>query len=181
MQVKGKIINITVTEEKRNLSLRLQLDGAAAGETLDEIGKLRGVTERYVLAEEGNTRNALYFNGNIHSANLKQKLGVILHAPVAAPLVLKAIELMGKPVYVRFTTEVERELIELLTAAARRESTGWEEILYRLTTYSKNGLVRNGKRSIYDLSVRQRDVVIDKLHRLLSSGMVSPEPRDPCV
>jgi hypothetical protein len=182
MQVKGEIVNLTVTKGKKNLSLRLRIDDTCPRGTLDEIQKLKDTNERYILAEADNTNNTLYFNGSIHSANLAAGLAIIMHAPVAIPLVLKAVELIGKPVYVRFTTESERELMDLLTAAARLENTQPEEILCRLTTFTtKGGKVINGKRSPYDLSDSQRQVVLSKLHKALSSGTESRELSDPCA
>ena len=167
MQFRGKIVNFTITEGKGNMSLKLRIDGSCTGETLDEIRKLKGVLQHYSLTEIDNTKSTLYFDGEIHSINIQQGLGITLYAPVATPLILKAVDIMNKPLYVRFATGAEQEIAELLEKVAKRESVSTEEMLVRLTKYSKDGREWPGRNSIYKLSDAQRRVVLDKLRKMI--------------
>jgi hypothetical protein len=166
MQLKGQIIKLTITKEKKNLSLMIRIENECSGNTIQDIRALKGTTQRYNLVNVENSENSLYFDGEIHSINLIQ--GLTLYAPVDVSLLLKALNSMGKPLYIRFTTEMEKELKNLLNAAARKEDTVPEEILCRLTTYIKDGITRPGKRSVHSVSEGQQRVVVSKLHKLLS-------------
>lgn len=169
MQIKGIIAHIAVTEEKKILSLRLRLGDVSEGEAIEEIKKLKGVQQRYTFICQDNENDTFYFTGEINSINIRQGMIIILHTPVSIPLVIKAIDLIGIPLCVRFTTGIEKELRNLLNTAARKESTEPEEVLYKLTTFTKDGITRPGKRSIYNVSDPQRRVLVNRLHKMLSA------------
>ena len=105
MQLKGQIIKLTITKEKKNLSLMIRIENECSGNTIQDIRALKGTTQRYNLVNVENSENSLYFDGEIHSINLIQ--GLTLYAPVDVSLLLKALNSMGKPLYIRFTTEME--------------------------------------------------------------------------
>ena len=169
MQLKGIIVHLAITEEKKILSLRLRIGDVSDGEAIEEIKKLKGVQQRYTFICPDNENDTFYLTGEINSINIRQEMTIILHTPVSVPLVIKAVEFMGKPLYVRFTTAIEKELRNLLNTAARKESTEPEEILYKLTTFIKDGVTRPGKRSIYNVSDPQRRVLVSRLHKMLSA------------
>lgn len=171
MQLTGKIKKITITEDD-TLSLRVSINDICTTEMIDEITKNKGISLKYTLVDIDTPGKRLFFTGKIQSINIIKGLTVIMHTAVIIPLILKALELKGKPVYVRFITENERELLNLLESAAKRESVDAMEILYRLTTFysKKDEKTRPGKRSIFDVSASQRKVVMDKLHRSLSAS-----------
>lgn len=167
MQVNGRIVNITVTEDI--ISLKVNICDVQREGPHEEIRKLKNVHQRYTILDAKNPENSLYCDGKIISTSSAAGLTVTLHSPVIISLVIKAVELRGRPVHIRFTTAEEKELTDLLNRAAVKESCEPADILYRLTTYKnkKDGKIREGKRSIYKLSDAQTKVVFDKLRRLL--------------
>ena len=175
MQLYGEIVNFTVTAAKI-ISLKMRFKESYSAEILEDIRKIKNIQHRYTVVDAGNPVDALFFEGEIHSANTITELSLILRAPVTTPLVLKAIELLKRDVILRFKTNTEHDMTELLNAAARMESADPGDILFRLTTFTKNGVTRNGKKSIYDLSEAQRRVVLDKLRKLLSMPRKLPDP-----
>ncbi len=169
MKLLGKLVNFTVTEEK-TLSLKVRIDEAADDmQSLAEIKELKGETRKYTMAAAEGGTNSIYFTGQIKSINIVKGLMVVLHTPAAPVLVAKAIDMIGLPVRLYFSTGKEQELASLVKAAARLEGVEPEEIVYRLTTFSKEGQTIEGKRSIYDISESQQKVVLSKLHKMLSA------------
>ncbi len=170
MQLSGKIASIAVTEEKKTLSIRLRIDSSCTGDEIDQIRGFKGVTQRYVVSEAGGDGINLYFDGEIRSINITQGLTVTIHTPVIIPLLIKAVDCIGKPAILSFATGMELEIANMLSAAARIHQVDEDELLYSLTTYSRNGKTINGKRSINNLSEAQKKVIWDKLQKLLSNG-----------
>lgn len=166
MQLTVEIVDMTITKEK-TVSLRVRLTGADITSALQELREAKGISRRYSIVEQENSSSPLFFDGKIHSINIVQGARLVFHAPYHAALTLKAVSMFGQPAYLRFQSQIESEVSELLHRAAIRENADQRDILYRLTTFKKNGTVKEGRRSVYDVSEAQLKVVLDKLRRIV--------------
>lgn len=162
----AEIVDLTVTKEK-TVSLRVRLTGSDITSALQELREVKGISQRYSIVEAENSSPPLYFDGKIHSINIVQGARLVFHAPYHAALILKAVSMFGQPAYLRFQSQIEHDVSELLHRAAIRENVDKRDILYRLTTFTKDGAVREGKRSVYDVSEAQLKVVLDKLRKIV--------------
>jgi hypothetical protein len=68
-------------------------------------------------------------------------------------------------------SEQEKRLLYLLKLASDNSDKPEVELLYQLTTFKgKDGKLVDGKRSIYDISKKSQEVVIDKLQKMIEKG-----------
>lgn len=168
MKLQGKLVNLTITEEK-TLSLKVRIDEAADDiHLLTEVKDLKGKSKKYTLTVTERPALGIYFTGQIKSLNIVKGLIIVLHTPAIPAVVVKAIDMIGLPASLRFLTDDEQELIGLAKAAARLEGVEPEEIIFRLTTFKKDGRTIEGKFSVFDISESQQKVVLSKLHKILS-------------
>jgi hypothetical protein len=67
-------------------------------------------------------------------------------------------------------SEQEKRLLYLLNLASNNSNKAEGELLYQLTTFKgKDGKLVDGKRSIYDISKKSQQVVIDKLQKMIEN------------
>jgi mRNA-degrading endonuclease HigB of HigAB toxin-antitoxin module len=70
--------------------------------------------------------------------------------------------------HLRFFSDTERSLKQLLNEISNKTGKTEEDILYEVTTFQKGNDVIEGKRNIFDLSERHKSVVVDKLKKNFS-------------
>lgn len=169
MKLQGKLVNMTITEEK-TLSFKVRINETTDNsQLLSDIKELKeGKPRKYTLANQEAPGAGIYFTGQIKSMNIVKGLAIVLHTQAIPVLVVKAMDLIGLPASIQFLTDHEQELIDLVNAAARKEGISHEEIVYRLTTFAIDGRTIEGKKSIFEISEKQQKVVLSKLHKILS-------------
>lgn len=168
MQIKGRIVKLTITEEKM-LSFRIKATEMCTGDVLEELQSLKRIkNERINLVDISKKENNLYFDGEIYSINMTKEITIILHTPMNIALIVKAANMIGTELFIRLTSKTEREISQLLQEIAQKQSRSTEDVLYELTTFTKNGQTLGGKRVVYGLSCAQAKVVLSKLGKLAS-------------
>ncbi|MGB9892761.1 hypothetical protein [Thermodesulfovibrio yellowstonii] len=169
MVLEAKVTGMSVT--KHCVSIRLS---SSHTEKLyvDSIRELKGVKQRYVIEfkdEEKKTRK-VSFNGRVQSINIRRGLFFVIHASREKWVIINIAAAVDEKVVLKFLTRKELLLIDLVKQASHLLNMPEEDVLYQFTTFTdKSGQVRPGKRSIYELSDKRKDVVIDKLSKLIQS------------
>jgi hypothetical protein len=139
---------------------------------IDEVRKIKGVPHRfylYVCENPENDKITLH-DAEIKSINIRKNLSFILHIEKNKPLIYKIIKYMDSPMHLRFFSDTERSLKQMLNEISNKTGKTEEDILYEITTFQKGSDVIEGKRNIFDLSERHKSVVADKLKKILADG-----------
>jgi len=118
----------------------------------------------------------------IESISIRDSIHILLHSQRDRYVVNKLLEFMDcESVTVIMNSENEKKLSYLLSLASSNMNLPAEEVLYQITTFKgRDGKLVDGKRSIYDISKRSQEVVIDKLAKIVNRSTASvnqPQPR----
>ncbi len=99
----------------------------------------------------------------------KEKVHLLIRTKRNRFLTSRLFDLMEKEeLSLSFETEQERKLLYLLRKVSEKSGQKEEDLLFRLTTFQgRNGEIVSGKRSVYEISREQREVVHHKLVRML--------------
>jgi len=129
---------------------------------------IKGVRQRYTIEynENGKTKK-IYFNGKIQSINIRKGLSFVIHAERQKWTIVNIASIVDENVVCKFFSRKEMILYDLLKNVSQLLNIPTEDVLYRFTTYEKNGRVYQGKNNMFELSDKHKDVVISKLLRVL--------------
>jgi hypothetical protein len=140
------------------ISIRLESEGAM--NLTNEIEDQK----RWVRLDD------LSFEARVRSISIqKERVHLLLRAKRNRFMMVKVFELMEEgELSLVFETEQERKLLYFLRKVSEKRGEKEEDLLFRLTTFEgRNREVISGKRSLYEISKEQQDVVHHKLVRML--------------
>lgn len=168
MIVRVDIVQLVITEYVFSLKLVTQMNSRV----LDEIKKIKGKDIKFIIQNERQSEKPerIFFTGRIKSINLRNKINFVIHTNKDKVVIIRTIRLMDEPLLLIFKTEKEQRLSELLHSVSEATQKPESELLYSLTTFiTKNGTVVEGKKTIYELSERHKEILIDKLTKMLET------------
>jgi len=175
------MINVSVLSFsvlKNVISIRMT-SSSNNSETIQEIKQLKGCLQKYII-EDSPARNGgspdkdtkqIELSAKIQSLNIRSTLNFVLHTEKQDFHIHKILNIMGRKLTMKFMSQKEKKLQELLNKVAEVLNMPEKEVLYKFTTFksNKNGKTVKGKKSIYELSEKHKTVVIDKLKKMLDS------------
>ena len=160
MKGTGKIAGYTVN--RKTISVQIELSGAMA---VDELERYKGKTKTMRL-------DTFQVVGKIESITIRRNVGFLVHTARLDFINRRLFRLAEKePLAVEVSTTQQDKLLYFLDTIARKRSHKPEELLFELSSFKKKGgdgpeKLIPGKRSVFDLSEAQSNVVFDKIRRL---------------
>jgi len=160
----GHVISIKVTSPDNENEI---------AEKIKEI-KTKGTTHKFILDHSTDIEKTppLHIDALVISINDRKHLHMVLHIDreSGAKLLNPLFHSIDKPAILKFNTAKELELFRLLFSMEKTTKRPIAGILLEMSSFEgKRGIVQ-GKKSVYDLSDDAKDVVIDKLKKLLSQN-----------
>lgn len=146
-------------------------------EVIDELKKMQAgdrkfSIESYISKTNTNEKKGLYIDARVKSLSLSGTISFTLHAPIQRFVVFKLLDIKACEggTVLKFMSHTESLLQQLTEEAAKKFDISPEEALRRVTTFPgkrKPDEMVPGKRSIFELSERHKQVAVDKLKKML--------------
>jgi hypothetical protein len=175
VRLKAKIRSYFVRQDAISINL------ICSGITDSIIQELKELRENKGNAQDIKIED-LNLSAAIESISIRDSIHILLHSQRDRHVVNKLLEFMDcESVTVIMNSENEKKLSYLLSLASSNMNKPADEVLYQLTTFKgRDGKLVDGKRSIYDISKKSQEVVINKLTRIIGQSKASvnqPQPR----
>jgi hypothetical protein len=157
----GRIVGYAVN--RKTMSFRIEMSGTAP--IIDELERYRGKQKTIRL-------DTFQLVGKIESITISRNVGFLVHTARLDFIHRRLFRLMEKEsLAIEVSTTLQDKLLYFLDAIARKRNQKAEDLLFELSSFRKrdgNGPERiiPGKRSVFDLSEAQSNVVFDKISRL---------------
>jgi len=157
----GRIVGYAVN--RKTISVKIEMSGSAP--IVDEL-------ERCKVKQKTIRLDAFQLVGKIESITISKNVGFLMHLARLDFINRRLFRLMEKEsLVVEVSTTQQDKLLYFLDTVARKRGRKAEDLLFELTSFAKkdgNGLGKRipGKRSVFDLSEAQSNVVFDKINRL---------------
>lgn len=165
---------------KDAISISISTDNNRA-EVVDELKKMQSEDRKYSIesftAKDNNKeKTGLYIDARLKSLSLSGVISFTLHTAVKKFIIFKLLAMKGceGDTVIKFISPTESLLQQLMEKAAARFNVSPEEALIKATTFkSRENLSETvpGKRNIYELSDRHKQVAVDKLQKMLKKPM----------
>ncbi len=161
MKGTGRIVGYAVN--RKTISVRIELSGTVP--IIDELERCKGKQKTVRL-------DTFQCVGKIESITISRNVGFLMHVARLDFINRRLFRLMEKEsLGIEVSTAVQDKLLYFLDTIAKKRNRKAEDLLFELTSFTKrdgNGPAQAipGKRSIFDLSVAQSNVVFDKISRL---------------
>ncbi len=165
MKGSGRIAGYAVN--RKTISVRIEMSGAMAH--LDELEQYKGKTKTIRL-------DAFHLVGKIESITISRNVGFLMHAARLDFINRRLFRLMEKePLTIEVSTPQQDKLLYFLETAAKKRNRKAGDLLFELSSFKKkdgDGPEKTipGKRSVFDLSEAQSNVVFDKIRRLSATS-----------
>ena len=163
---------------KNTISINISTEDSRA-EVVEELKKMQSEDRKYSIESspaKNNTKEktGLYIDARLKSLSLSGVVSFTLHTPVKKFVIFKLLAMKDREgdTVIKFISPTESLLQQLTEKAAQRFNISPEEALTRATTFKSREKLSEmvpGKRSIYELSDRHKQVAVDKLQRMLQN------------
>lgn len=166
MIVRVDIVQLVVAEYVFSLKMVTGMNA----EILDELKKIKGKDIKFIIQNEkyNEKPERIFFTGRVKSINLRNKINFVIHTNKDKVVIIKTIKLMDESLLLIFKSEKEQKLSELLHSVSESLQKPEPELLYELTTFKcRDGTIIEGKKSIYELSEKHREVLLNKLTKMI--------------
>jgi len=166
MKIETKILSYTVLKDCISVQLVCSDKDSAAPE---KFVPSKDNTEYFTIGNIGT-------KGAIKSVNIRKGVHLLLHLPRTTFIAKTLFTLMDREtVPVSISSEQENGLLTLLDRASKCTGKTRQELIRELTAFQgKNGPVE-GKDSIYEMSPRHQEVLVNKLTRIVQSKKESKQ------
>ena len=161
MKGTGRIVGYAVN--RKTISVKIEMAGSAT--FIDELERYKGKQKTVRL-------DTFQLVGKIESITISRNVGFLMHVARLDFIHRRLFRLMEKePLAVEVSTPQQDKLIYFLETAAKKRNRKAGDLLFELSSFKKrdvNGPEQtiSGKRSVFDLSEAQSNVVFDKISRL---------------
>jgi hypothetical protein len=162
MKLKAKIMSFSVLQDA--ISIRLTSTNSD-NNIIQELKDQKNKPQNIKIGD-------LDLNTEIRSISIRNDIYILLHSSRNKYVINRLFEFMDSDsLSVIINSEQEKRLLYLLKLASDNSKKPEGELLYQLTTFKgKEGKLVDGKRSIYDISKKSQEVVIDKLQKMIEKG-----------
>jgi hypothetical protein len=157
----GRIVGYAVN--RKSISVKIEMSGPT--NIIDELERYKGKQKTVRL-------DAFQLVGKIESITINRSVGFLMHAARLDFINRRLFRLMEKePLIIEVSTPQQDKLLYFLETAAKKHSRKAADLLFELSSFTKrdgNGPEQTipGKRSVFDISEAQSNVVFDKISRL---------------
>ena len=161
MKASGRIVGYAVN--RKTISVKIEMAGAAP--IIDELDQYKGKMKTIRL-------DTFQLVGKIESITISRNVGFLIHTARLDFINRRLFRLMEKePLAIEVSTTQQDKLLYFLDTIARKRNRKAEDLLFELSSFKKKDgsgpeKIIPGKRSIFDLSEAQSNVVFDKMSRL---------------
>ena len=161
MKGNAKIAGYAVN--RKMISVRIEMSATAS--VIDELQACKGKHKTIRL-------DTCQVVGKIESITIRRNVGFLVHASRFDFINRRLFHLMEKePLTIRVSTPQQDKLLYLLDTFAKKRSQKPDDLLFELSSFKKKDgdgpeKAIPGKRSVFDLSEAQSNVVFDKIRRL---------------
>ncbi len=165
---------------KNAISISVSIDDNRA-EVVDELKKMQSEDRKYSInsftAKDNNKeKTGLYIDARLKSLSLSGLISFTLHTAVRKFVIFKLLAMKGceGDTVIKFISPTESLLQQLTEKAAKRFNISPEEALIRATTFKSREKLYEmvpGKRNIFELSDRHKQVAVDKLQKMLKKAL----------
>jgi len=157
-------INISIEDNRREVVEELKMM---------QLKDWRYSIESSSFKDNNKEKTGLYIDARLKSLSLSGTVSFTLHTEVRRFVIFRLLAVKGSAgdTVIKFISPTESLLQQLTEEAAKRFDISPEEALRRVTTYpgrKKPDEMVPGKRSIFELSERHKQVAVDKLQRMLN-------------
>lgn len=157
MRIKAEITSFSVLKKAVSIKVSAENTGSSLITTLE---KLQGRTFDIYI-------NELVFNAKMQSISIRHNVDLLFHAERNTRILKRLAELMDEDVTLIIEDEQDRALKSLLANVAEILVMAEEDLLYKLTTFNKNGKKVEGKKNIHEISDKQKPIITDKLSKMI--------------
>lgn len=157
VKIKADITSFSVL--KKAVSIKISAENTGEG-LVTTLEKLQGRSFEISI-------NDLVFSAKMQSINIRHDVDLLFHTPKDTHIISRLAELMDAEVVLFIEDEQDRALRTLLERVADCLVIKKEELLYKLTTFTKHGKKVGGKKSISEISDKQKPIITDKLTKIL--------------
>jgi len=165
MILHAKITGLSVS--KHCMSIKLSSDRTEQF-YVESLKGIKGIQQKYIIEYNENGKSKkIYFNGKIQSINIRKGIFFVIHVEREKWTIVNIAMAVDEDVICKFFNRKEMILYDLLQNVSQLLNMSIEDVLYKFTTYEKEGRVYEGKRNIFELSDRHKDVVISKLSKII--------------
>ncbi len=161
MKGSGRIVGYAVN--RKTISVRIEISPTPS--VIDELEQYKGRQKTIRL-------DTFQVVGRIESITINKNVGFLVHTAKLEFIHRRLFRLMEKEsLAVEMSTTQQDKLLYFLDTVARKQSRTAEDLLFDLSSFTKrdgNGRQKTipGKRSVFDLSETQSNVVFNKISRL---------------
>ncbi len=166
MIIKITIENILISKQIISIRLNAQNDNAIE----EELKKIKKKSIRFSIDNIEKHENILYFTGKLHSINIRKGLNFVIHTTRDTNIIYKLIKYIDAPLKLKFTSEKEEHIIKLLNEIHNKTGKEITDIIYENTCFkTKDGKTIEGKKNIFELTEKRKDVLLGKLQNQLKN------------
>lgn len=163
---------------KNNISISVSTEDSRKS-VVEELKKLQGRKWKYTIETDDtdnntnrNTKKSIYINAKIQSLSLSRAISFTFHTPIQRFIIFRLLDMKdaSNGVTIKFISPTESTLQDLVDKVAKKYGIKKEDAIQRVTTFRSKEPSGNsipGKRSIFELSDRHKEVAVDKLQRML--------------
>ncbi len=164
MRGTGRIVGYSVN--RKHVSIKIELSQTTA--VIDELERYKGKTKSIRL-------DTFQVVGKIESITISKSVGFLVHVARLDFINRRLFGLMEKdPLSIEVSTTEQDKLLYFLDTAAKRRNQKAADLLFELSSFKKrdgNGeRIIPGKRSVFELSEPQLNVVFDKISHLATTS-----------
>lgn len=165
MKGRGKIVGYAVN--RKTISIRIELVSSTS--VTEELEQCKGRQKTIRL-------DTFQIVAKIESIIISKNVGLLVHAARLDFIHRRLFRMMEKEcLAIEISTARQDKLLYFLDAVAKKCDQRPEDLLFELSTFNKTdtngkGETIPGKRSVFDLSEAQSNVVLNKISRL-SAGL----------
>ena len=161
---------------KDTISISVSTDDTQ-NEVIDELKKMQTRHGKYwiessITKSKGNDKKGLYIDARVKSLSLSGTVSFTLHTAIQRFVIFRLLDIKASEggTVIKFISHTESLLQQFMEEASRKFDISPEEALRRVTTFPgkrRPDEMVPGKRSIYELSERHKQVAVDKLRKML--------------
>jgi len=161
----GRIVGYAVN--RKTISVKIEMFPATS--VIDELERYKGKQKTIRL-------DTFQVVGKIESITISKNVGFLVHTARFDSIQRRLFRLIEKEsLAIEVSTAHQDKLLYFMETAAKKRNQKAEDLLFELSSFKKrngNGAEKTipGKRSVFDLSEAQSNVVFDKISRLSSTS-----------
>jgi len=142
------------------------------------IRELKDIKHKFTISPLDKDSKKIYIKGRVRSLSVRTEFHFVIHIDKDELnekqlrwLVSDIAAMVDQNIYLLFYTLKEKKLMDYIESVSALTGLDKEQVLIRVSSFrKKDGTEVEGKKSIFDLSDKQINVVISKLETAMKTG-----------